>query len=157
MICITGVPKTGKTTICKLLSENGIQCNSLDDIATDLGCLQNGEVDVDCLSVKLPDKRVVESHYSHLLKCDYVIVLRTDEAVLERRMKEAGYDASKIAENLDAQRSDVILSEAMESVPRNRIFFFETGNRDPKETTERIRDKIIELEQLIRMKKPRRD
>lgn len=155
MICISGIPKTGKTTVCKLLNQEGIKCESLDPIARDLGCLEDGEVDLDCLAAKLPEKRVVESHYSHNLRCDYVIILKTDEETLEKRMLAAGYNSPKIAENLDAQRSDVILSEALDNVPRNRIFFFDTTDQSPEETADKIRNKIIELEQLIRTEKSR--
>lgn len=155
MICISGVPKTGKTTICKLLNLNNIPCENLDSLATELGCLRDGEVDVERLAEKLPEKRVVESHYSHLLSCDFVIILSTDEMVLENRMREAGYDLGKIAENIDAQRSEIIFSEALEKVPRNRIFLIETGDRTPEETFNEIRNKIIELEKLIQSERSR--
>ena len=49
MICLSGIPGTGKTTICRMLRESGINCASADETAEKDGCLKDEEVDIDCL------------------------------------------------------------------------------------------------------------
>ncbi|EQD68362.1 adenylate kinase, partial [mine drainage metagenome] len=107
MICITGSPKSGKTTICNELSKAGIKCDSADTIAESLGCMDHGIVDIDCMKEKMRSlPRVLEGHYSHLLPCSYVIILKVGRVVLEERMILSGYSREKIAENLDAAEID---------------------------------------------------
>ncbi|AAT43961.1 AAA family ATPase [Picrophilus oshimae] len=78
MICITGIPATGKTTICGMLNEHGIKCVSLNDVARDLNIIENEYIDIDELKKHKIDADVIESHYSHLLNCDLVIILYND-------------------------------------------------------------------------------
>ncbi len=122
MICITGIPATGKTTVCNFLKTMGIQCSSLNDMARENKLIQNGRVDIDSLMEIRIDCPVVEAHYSHLLKCDYVIILKDDEEAILQRMKKRKYTNEKISENLDVQRSDTIYYEALDRLPDNRIF-----------------------------------
>ena len=148
MICISGVPKTGKTTLCTMLDSAGIHCRSLDSIAQSLGCLVDGVVDVESLATRMNKERVVESHYAHLMDCEYVIILKGEESVLRARMLEAGYPPDKVDENLDAQRSEVIYSETIEQLPSNRVFYLDLGNLGLDDAFSILRNKIIAMEGL---------
>ena len=122
MICITGVPGTGKSTIRNMLTEDGIQCISLDHLARSSGCVDQDNVDIDCLSRKIDSRyRCVESHYSHLLECQLVIILTTREDQLVSRLSGRGYGQEKIDDNIGAQRAEVIYYEALEHLPASRI------------------------------------
>jgi adenylate kinase len=149
MICITGPPKSGKTTICAELNRNGIECISADSLADSLGCLENGTVDIDCLNDKMRlFPRVIESHYSHLLKCDYVIILKNDSSTLEERMILAGYSREKIAENIEASEIEIFQSEALDSLPAGRIATCDLSGKNISECVSAVMNKIIEGETL---------
>ncbi len=67
---------------------------------------------------------------SHIISSsDAVIILSCKEEIVRLRLEERGYDLSKINENLDAQRSEVIYSEAMERLPANRIMVIDCSSR----------------------------
>ncbi len=125
LICISGIPGTGKSTICNLLNDLGYTCVEGNALAVKYGCLSGDEVDVDCLSDRMRSdnfKGIVAAHYAHLLPCNIVIILEADESALRQRMMDRGYSPEKIDENLDAQRSDTIYAESLERLPANRIF-----------------------------------
>lgn len=139
MICISGVPGTGKTTICTLLNRDGIKCESADKVARDLDCLNDDGVDVDILRDRFPSFEVVEGHYSHLLDCNAVIILFTDEEILRERLSKRNYDQEKIQQNVEAQISGTIYYESLDRVPSNRIFQLDTGKMGLDETYHAIR------------------
>ena len=121
MIALTGIPCTGKTTLCEDLAKEGFECVSADVAFSD--CISSGEADSDCMrSRDVPMDSIVESHYSHLLDCRAAIILENDEDTLKERMMARGYPDAKIAENLEVQRSETIRFEALETVPSGRIF-----------------------------------
>jgi adenylate kinase len=149
MICITGPPKSGKTIICTELNSSGIECMSADRIAESYGCLESGIVDIDCMNDRMMSfPRVIEGHYSHLLRCDYVIVLKTDPAVLEERMKLAGYSREKISENIDSSEIGLFESEALDRLPLRRIVTCDLTGKSIPESVMVVRNKIIEAEAL---------
>lgn len=130
LICITGIPGTGKTSLCRMLNLHGIKCTGLNGIAESSGLISDGVVDVDSLASVHIESTVVESHYSHFMKCSHVIILVDDEDVLRRRMELRGYSREKINENLDAQRAQTIYYEALDRIPAGRIFIIEEKSRD---------------------------
>ncbi len=130
LICITGIPGTGKTSLCRMLNLNGIKCTGLNRIAERSGLIFNGVVDVDRLATVHIESDIVESHYSHFMNCSHVIILVEDEDVLRRRMELRGYSKEKIDENLDAQRAHTIYYEALDRLPAGHIFIIEEKSRD---------------------------
>jgi adenylate kinase len=142
MICISGIPASGKSTVCNRLSELGFKCLHLSQIAERLGCIKSGDVDIDCVRENVTGEDIiVESHFSHLLKCDYTIILETDTNDARRRMASRNYDREKIDENIDSYLADVIYYEALERLPSVRIYrvFSEEGKLDE------IVNKIVSL------------
>ena len=124
MWCITGVPGSGKTTICKLLNERGISCTNALDLPGSSRCIEGGEVDTDCLGLIIRQQNshaVIESHFSHLLGCDSIIILERGEEGTAGELEGRKYSREKISENIDALRSDTIYYEALEKLPSGRI------------------------------------
>lgn len=149
MICITGSPRSGKTTICSELSKAGIECDSADRIADSIGCMDHGIADIDCMRDKMKAfPRVLEGHYSHLLPCSYIIVLKVARAVLEQRMTLSGYSKEKIAENLDAAEIDIFYSESLDQLPSRRIAICDLTGKSVAESVAMVMNKVIEGESL---------
>lgn len=138
-VCITGIPGTGKTSVCRILSNMEIDCRGLDAISDELECTHDGEVDVDCLNERLTvDFDVAESHYSHMLPCSKVVILECDDAVLVKRLADRKYSEGKILENLETQSADIIFYEALERHPSSKIFRINTTLLSKEEVAERI-------------------
>lgn len=140
MICITGVPATGKTTISGILSKKGLVVCDANEKAINCGCLEDGEVDIDCLerNADFSGCDAIGSHYSHLLRCDQVFILQCDEHMLRERMRKRGYAEQKITENIDAQISGVLYFEALQRIPSTRIFKIDTTEMDPDSAAEYV-------------------
>lgn len=113
-----------------MLNEHGFRCTGLNHIARSAGVNNEDIVDIDGLSNIHIDFDIVESHYSHLLNCNHVIILVDDNETLIKRMEERGYSIEKINENLDAQMADIIYYEALDRLPANRIHIINERSRN---------------------------
>lgn len=149
MICITGIPCTGKTTIARMLNYRGIKCTGLNSIALEYGALNGDTVDIDILKKVQINSEIVESHYSHLLDCEYVIILEDDEEQLIKRMAARGYPESKINENIDAQRAGIIYWEAIDRLPANHIFVIQEKSRAIDEVFTEVMNIILSLHDKV--------
>jgi len=119
MICISGTPGTGKSSILSALSRMGYKCSELSDLSS--GCevgIENGEriIDASCLK-KIDFDGIVAGHLSHYMKCDTVIILRSHLKDLESRLKSRGYSKDKMMDNIEAEAIDLIGYEAEEMHP----------------------------------------
>jgi adenylate kinase len=132
IICVSGSPGTGKSTLSKKLSK------SLDYGYLDINVLIKKEklsegydkenkceiIDVKKLNKVLikiiKDSKkslIIDSHLSHYLSKKYVslcIVTTCDIKVLKDRLKKRGYSAKKIKDNLESEIFDSIVIEAKE-------------------------------------------
>lgn len=134
MICITGVPGTGKSTVSKMLSRRGYTVGHAGAVSEDAGCTVAGVVDIDCLLQRgsFASFDIIESHFSHLLQCSSVVILETEETVLRERLSERNYPQGKVQENIEAQLSGLIYSEALDRIPASRIHTLDTTGTDPE-------------------------
>ncbi len=146
IVCITGTPGTGKTTVCKYL---GLKCINLNEFAVENNCVEGYDrrirakiVDTECLKNKLKgmDNIVLESHYSHFMKCDIVIVLRTSPSILRKRLIEKGFDYKKMMDNLEAEALGLITYEAMDM--HKNVYEIDTGKYSLQETLKIINEII---------------
>lgn len=138
-LCLTGIPGTGKSTVCDILEKRGYSCSHLNEVSEKLGCRENGEVDIECLQERISGNLdIAEAHYSHLLDCRIAVILECDPVTVRKRLQERKYPESKIAENLDVQESGIIYYEALEKLPSGRIFRIDCTGADPHEVAGKI-------------------
>ena len=124
-IAVTGTPGVGKTSASELVRT--LRVVHVNDLAESCGAVvgfdegrRTKEVDVRRLAKavsKLEGDVLLEGHLSHLLDVDVAVVLRCSPKVLGERLARKGWSAAKVRENVEAEAVDVILVEAVESVP----------------------------------------
>lgn len=141
-VAITGTPGTGKTSVSKHLDREII---SVKDFAESRGLGEPGKefkVDVKAVKKHLPEECWIEGHLSHKMDPDYCIVLRTRPDTLKERLEARDYRREKIEENLEAEKMDLILSEA--STACESVYEIDTTNRDAKEVAEEVEEAFSE-------------
>lgn len=152
IICITGTPGVGKTSISHKLAEelggNLVEVNRLAE-EKDLFIGEDpvrGYKIVDIPSLcreitKVVDEdsfNIVEGHLSHYCRiCDLVIVLRLHPSVLLRRLEERGYDHRKVKENVEAEALGVCAYEAYQ-LHDDRVHEIDCTGLSPDEVLDEI-------------------
>jgi len=152
IISITGTPGTGKTIIAKklakLLDANLISINKLLKKGK-IRCTKDKKRNTRIIDIKNLQKAVnkeiqkgkiniVDSHLSHFLNSNLIIVLRTNPKILEKRLKKKKWKKSKILENVQAEILDEILVEAIEKHGKNKVVEIDTGKKSPNEASATI-------------------
>ena len=147
-MALTGTPGTGKSTVAKILADNGLKVIELGDLAKENKLLEKldrkrgtYEVDVKKLNKALVDMdsdqvTVLVGHLSHLVSSDMIVVLRCRPAVLAVRLKARGYPDRKVAENAEAEALDVILVESVET--GREVYEIDTTNITSEEAAEAV-------------------
>lgn len=142
LVALTGIPGTGKSTICSILRKMNINCYEAIEICGSNNCVEGDTVDIDCLSslwAGRDEKNViVASHYSHLLGADYVIILERDPVTVEKALVARGYSTEKVFENMDSMYSDIIYQESLDLNPSTRIYRIMNQEGKQSETAEAI-------------------
>ncbi len=144
VICVSGTPCTGKTTLARKLSKQfNYKYIDVNKLIKDNKLNEKYDrkkrcyvVDIKKLNkflIKLFNAKedlVIDSHLSHYLSKKYVdlcIITKCDLKVLEKRLKKRKYNKSKIRENLDCEIFDVCLNEAKEK--KYKIIEIDTTKR----------------------------
>ena len=125
IFAITGSPGTGKTTLSAQFSADRFDCFTVEQIATQLGCLYSQDGDVLVPTNLLSNWKysgekiaIIEGHLSHYCTVDALIVLRCHPHELERRLsRRDGYDAAKIQNNTEWEMVSGVWSELIEQCP----------------------------------------
>ena len=141
MICVTGTPGVGKSTVKNELNQRGFKALEFDSLIGD--CIVEeveGEriVDEECLH-EINADGIYFGHLSHFSKCRKVVVMRAHLADIEARLKERGYSKSKIMDTLESEAIDLIGFEAEGFHPGDT---FEVLNSSVKETADFIENII---------------
>eukprot|EP01087_Luapelamoeba_hula_P020022 TRINITY_DN6739_c0_g1_i1.p2 TRINITY_DN6739_c0_g1~~TRINITY_DN6739_c0_g1_i1.p2 ORF type:complete len:176 (-),score=41.85 TRINITY_DN6739_c0_g1_i1:10-537(-) len=130
-ILITGTPGTGKTSLAEAVaSALGLQHIELGAMVKDKGWHEgkNDEYDTyildeDKVCDELEDIMTKGGNVVDFHSCDFfperwfdlVVVLRCDNTFLYSRLETRGYNAKKIAENIECEIMQVVLDEAQDS------------------------------------------
>lgn len=137
IICITGTPGTGKTTLAKRLAKkyglkyvdgNSIiakyklsegydklnKCKIVDPKRFSKAILEEHSK-----TIKVSPRKIliVDSHLSHHIpknKVAFCIVCKCNLKILKKRLKKRGYTDEKIRDNLDAEIFEVCFIEAQQ-------------------------------------------
>lgn len=146
IIAVSGTPGVGKTTVSKLLAQKlGYEYINIKELAEErgIGKRVREELEVDMEKLAEIVKRefsgrnvILDSHLSHLLPADLVIVLRLNPEVLLKRLTERGYGKEKVGENLEAELVDVCLIEALEE--HENVIEVDTTGRSPEDAVSEI-------------------
>lgn len=156
LVAISGTPGTGKTSVCRHLQALGYHTVSVDHLASLYPEIVAGydrkrrvkEIYTYKTSKLIrrlyKDTRIVfiDSHFSHLLRPDKVIVLRCHPSKLRTRLKAKRYTALKIKENLEAEACDVITIESLQLYGKDKMYEIDTTKMSPKDTTKAVIDII---------------
>ncbi|WP_461865475.1 AAA family ATPase [Thermococcus sp.] len=146
IIAVTGTPGVGKTTVSELLAQKlGYEYVSIKKLAEkkDLGEKIEDEIEIDIEKLaevvreEFKEKNIIlDSHLSHLLPVDLVVVLRLNPELLLKRLLKRGYMKDKLSENLEAELVDVCLIEAIEE--HENVIEVDTTGKTPEEVAEEI-------------------
>ncbi len=150
IVAISGTPGTGKTEVAKRLARKlGWMYVSLNELAEEEDLYKGHDSKRMCDIVDIEGLRrevsilgiahknlVLDSHYSHEMPCDFVVVLRTGLKDLRERMVKKGFWREKIKENLQAEIMDVVKEESLER--GKNVYEMDTTKESPEETVERI-------------------
>ena len=143
LIALTGAPGVGKTTTAEILRKRGYKVLSVNELAEKFDCIIGEEegckiVDVEELAEKMKELRngviILEGHLSHLLNPDMIIVLRCNPLELKRRLESKGWSEEKVLENVEAELTDVILIEALDS--SENVYEIDTTNLSAEEVAD---------------------
>lgn len=156
IIAITGTPGTGKTEVAKALAKLlGWWSVSLNDLAEEEDIYKGYDKERMCKIIDMKRMRqdvnilaishknmIIEAHYAHEMPSDVVVVLRTEPKVLRKRMIEKGFHAEKIAENMEAEMTDVIKEEAIAS--QKNVYEIDNTKKTPGSVAKEIEKIILE-------------
>jgi adenylate kinase len=156
LIALTGTPGTGKTSVSKILIENGVKVIDLNNLAISKNFVSGQDskrksaiIDTvelnDYISKNFNANETIifESHLSHLLKCiDNIIILRCHPKELQKRLETKMWKKEKIKENIEAEILDIVLCESAELHDSDKLFEIDTTNKSPKELSEQILELI---------------
>lgn len=151
-IGITGTPGTGKSTISTHLDGKVIDLKEYLE-EKDLGEInENGEIEVEVeeLRENAPQETenqdlILEGHLVHFLDLDYCIVLRCRPDVLRERLDERDYSQEKIDENLESEKLDLILSQAVQR--QEKVLEVDTTDKTVEEVLIEVRKGIEDLKE----------
>jgi adenylate kinase len=145
-VAITGTPGTGKTTATERL-DTDLDVVHLNEVVREEELYEEVDEERDSVVADLEsvaewvgdrDNVVLDSHLSHHLDADRVVVLRCHPEELDRRLRERGESTDKAEENAESEALDVILTEAVEGHGLDDVYEIDTTDRDPSEVADEI-------------------
>ncbi len=154
IIAVTGTPGTGKTTVAERLADaldheyvavNAVAQEAAVETVPDPARGATA-VDTDSLVAHLQDRlgkdAVLDGHLAHHYPADVTVVLRCHPDELRDRLQEKGWDDDKIAENVDAERLDLILQQAV--AQRETVYEVDTTDRSAEDVVDTVRTLVVD-------------
>lgn len=146
-IVLTGTPGTGKTTVSTVVADRlGVEVHHLNDLIREEE-LHDGEdeqrgslvADLDAIQTYLGDwSGLLDSHLAHLFEADAAIVLRCHPDELEGRLGERDDPEPKIAENVESEALDIVLSETVKEFGATNVYEVDTTNRSVEDVVDDV-------------------
>jgi uncharacterized protein (UPF0218 family)/cytidylate kinase len=150
ILAITGTPATGKSTVAARLSGiTGWKLVGLNELAESGGLFTGYDdkrgckvVDLDALRdeiARISSKSInliMESHYSHDIPADLVVVLRANPEEIRKRAKEKGWKHTKTEENVVAEIMEECKIDAM--LQGRKMVEFDTTGKTSDESARGI-------------------
>jgi adenylate kinase len=158
VVCITGTPCTGKTTLAKLIEENihfkRLDVNKFieqkhlcDDYDKERNCkiIDTEKFNKEIIKIIQETKEniIIDSHFSHVIPKEHVdlcIITKCDLKVLKERLEARKYSEAKVRENLDAEIFDNCLTQAEEQ--GQNILIIDTTKGVDEEVIERVKERL---------------
>jgi adenylate kinase len=154
-VALSGTPGTGKTSVSEAVQAlTDVEVVHLNEVVREHDLVAEHDLDRDSLVADieavgawLDDYRnesddggdlLVESHLSHLLDVEKVIVLRCHPESLKPRLRERGESEATIAENAESEALDLILAEAVEMHGEDSVWEINTTDRPPEAVAEDV-------------------
>ena len=145
IVAITGTPGTGKDTVSKQVAKMlGWKLVDLNRLAKDGGLIKGFDKKRSCEIVDISGLRkevkkikkdvIIQSHYSHELNPDLVIVLRTNPNILRKRLEKRGWPKEKVEENIEAEIMEICKDEVLQKT--NKVFEVDTNKPDSEKSAE---------------------
>lgn len=154
IILITGTPGTGKTTISSEIE--GYEVIHVSELVQENNNSENEIVEVtEEQLIELLDKElspgksyIIEGHLSHLYtESDLCIVFRCNPKKLEKRLQKREYSEKKIKQNIESEKLDLILSEAVET--HEKVYEIDTTEKNVQETINEVNKAIKNKENRV--------
>lgn len=157
IVAISGVGGTGKTASAELLSKKlKWKLVKLNDLAEKIDAYigydekrKSKIVSVSKLKkevkkmAKKHDNLIIEGLYAHEFPADFVIVLRCNPKVLEKRLKKKYKWKTKIIENKEAEMIGLITQEALDFHPAKEVYEVDTTKNTVAKTVSLV-EKVLE-------------
>ena len=159
-ILVTGTPGTGKTTVSKALARHfGLKLISEKEFAKkNRAGIWNSkekvlEIDPLVLEKKLSKElsrtknAVLEGHLlcETKLKVDFAVLLHTNLAVLEKRLKKRSYITTKVLDNVFSEETGYCKKQLLKRYPKAKIIEADSS-KNLKETANKL---IIEINKQV--------
>ncbi|KAL3316889.1 hypothetical protein Ciccas_004452 [Cichlidogyrus casuarinus] len=145
-ILITGMPGTGKTTLCKVIAEKtDMNLISINDLAQKLNAYSGADdahdakiLDDDRIIDEIEETindggHIIEYHSSDWFPENWfhaIFVLRTFNDVLFQRLNLRGYSQEKILDTLHLENTEFSIEEARESYNNDLVHELRNDNMD---------------------------
>ena len=156
-VALTGTPGTGKTAVAQVLKQKGYTIADLNDIAFSQHFIlgedeERGSKILDIASINsyllksFSDSElvIIDGHASHHLSMvEKIIVLRCHPSTLQKRLGTKQWKEGKIAENVEAEALDVILSEAADAFNEEDIYEIDTTKQTIADVAAVVSDIIV--------------
>jgi adenylate kinase len=156
IICISGTPGVGKTTISKKLEKKlKIKVIDVNKLIKKLNLIEGYDkkrnafiVDENKLKkIKLNGNFIIDGHLSQFIPNDLTIVLRLHPKKLRERLEAKKWKKEKIEENVIAEALDIIYVEALkckkEKIAKN-VVQINTTNKSVNSIVKRILNMLKE-------------